>query len=61
MIIARSPLQITLGDGGTDLPSYYREHSGFLIAAAIDKYVYVILHEMFLQQMLVRYSQIEWG
>ena len=41
MIIARSPLRITLGGGGTDLPSYYREHEGFLLAAAIDKYVYV--------------------
>ena len=60
MIIARSPLRITLGGGGTDLPSYYREHGGFLIAAAIDKYVYVTLHETFLKQMLVRYSQIEW-
>ena len=41
MIITRSPLRITLGGGGTDLPSYYREHSGFVISAAIDKYVYV--------------------
>ena len=41
MIITRSPLRITLGGGGTDLPSYYREHGGFLIAAAIDKYVYM--------------------
>ena len=41
MLIARSPLRITLGGGGTDLHSYYREHEGFLIAAAIDKYVYV--------------------
>ena len=38
MIIVRSPLRITLGGGGTDLASYYREHEGFLIAAAIDKY-----------------------
>ena len=44
MIITRSPLRITLGGGGTDLPSYYREHGGFLIAAAIDKYVYVTVH-----------------
>ena len=36
MIIIRSPLRITLGGGGTDLPSYYREHDGFLVAAAID-------------------------
>ena len=41
MIITRSPLRITLGGGGTDLPSYYREHGGFVIAAAIDKYVFV--------------------
>src|SRR5437762_2278284 len=36
MIITRSPLRISLGGGGTDLPSYYREHGGFLVAAAID-------------------------
>ena len=42
MIMTRSPLRISLGGGGTDLPSYYQEHSGFLIAAAIDKYVYIL-------------------
>ena len=47
MIIMRSPLRITLGGGGTDLPSYYREHGGFLIAAAIDKYVYITVHQTF--------------
>ena len=47
MIITRSPLRITLGGGGTDLPSYYREHDGFLIAAAIDKYVYVTVMRPF--------------
>ena len=40
MIITRSPLRVSLGGGGTDLPSYYREHGGLLIVAAIDKYVY---------------------
>ncbi|MCC6805900.1 MAG: galactokinase [Deltaproteobacteria bacterium] len=60
MIIARSPLRVSLGGGGTDLPSYYREHGGFLVAGAIDKYVYVTVHDTFLKQMLVRYSQIEW-
>jgi D-glycero-alpha-D-manno-heptose-7-phosphate kinase len=59
MIIARSPLRISLGGGGTDLPSYYREHGGFLIAAAIDKAVYVTVHRTFLPEMLIRYSQIE--
>jgi len=41
LIIARSPLRISLGGGGTDLPSYYRQHGGFLVAAAITRYVYV--------------------
>ena len=47
MIIVRSPLRITLGGGGTDLPSYYREHEGFLVAAAIDRYVYITIHQTF--------------
>ena len=41
MVLTRSPLRISLGGGGTDLPSYYRKHGGFLISAAIDKYVFV--------------------
>jgi D-glycero-alpha-D-manno-heptose-7-phosphate kinase len=59
LIIGRSPLRVSLGGGGTDLPSYYREHGGFLIAAAIDKYVYVSMQETPIQEMLLRYSQIE--
>lgn len=59
MIIARSPLRISLGGGGTDLPSYYREHHGFVIAAAIDKYVYVTIHEMFAEGILLKYSRME--
>ncbi|HEX4404105.1 MAG TPA: galactokinase [Polyangia bacterium] len=59
MIIGRSPLRISLGGGGTDLPSYYRDHGGFLIAAAITKYVYVSMHETPLPELLLRYSQIE--
>lgn len=59
MIIARSPLRITLGGGGTDLPSYYREHGGFLVAAAIDRYVYITLHTTFVDYLIVKYSQLE--
>src|ERR1041384_2907757 len=59
MIIVRSPLRITLGGGGTDLPSYYRDHEGFLIAAAIDKYVYITLHQTFVQDLIIKYSQLE--
>ena len=59
MIITRSPLRISLGGGGTDLPSYYREHTGFVISAAIDKYVYITLHETFAQEVIVKYSKME--
>jgi D-glycero-alpha-D-manno-heptose-7-phosphate kinase len=59
MIITRSPLRISLGGGGTDLPSYYREHGGFVIAAAVDKYVYITLHQTFNQELIVKYSRLE--
>jgi len=59
MIITRSPLRISLGGGGTDLPSYYEEHSGFLVAAAIDKYVYITIHQTFVDELIVKYSKLE--
>jgi len=59
MIIARSPLRITLGGGGTDLPSYYRDHEGFLVSAAIDKYVYVNVMRPFTSGIYLKYSRLE--
>ncbi len=59
MIITRSPLRISLGGGGTDLPSYYTRHGGFLMAAAVDKYVYITIHETFVQELIIKYSQLE--
>jgi D-glycero-alpha-D-manno-heptose-7-phosphate kinase len=59
MIITRSPLRVSLGGGGTDLPSYYREFGGFLVAAAIDKYVYITLHQTFVADLIVKYSKLE--
>ncbi len=59
MIVARSPLRISLGGGGTDLPSYYEERGGFLISAAIDKYVYITLHQTFDKGYLLKYSKFE--
>ncbi len=59
MIITRSPLRITLGGGGTDLPSYYRDHGGFVISAAIDKYVYVSVIRPFVPGIFLKYSQME--
>jgi D-glycero-alpha-D-manno-heptose-7-phosphate kinase len=59
VIITRSPLRISLGGGGTDLPSYYREHGGFLIAAAIARYVYITLHRTFVDDCIIKYSRME--
>jgi len=59
MIITRSPLRISLGGGGTDLPSYYRQYGGFLIAGAIDKYVYITLHQSFGSEIIIKYSKLE--
>ena len=59
MIIVRSPLRISLGGGGTDLPSYYEENEGFLLTAAINKFVYITMHENFMDEILVKYSKTE--
>lgn len=59
MIIVRSPLRISLGGGGTDLASYYSRHEGFLVAAAIDKYVYVTAHRNFTDEFILKYSKLE--
>lgn len=59
MIITRSPLRITFGGGGTDLPSYYKDHEGFLLSAAIDKYIYVTITKPFSPGIYLKYSNIE--
>jgi D-glycero-alpha-D-manno-heptose-7-phosphate kinase len=59
MLITRSPLRISLGGGGTDLPSYYQDHGGFLVSAAIDKYVWVTLLRPFVRGVYLKYSKIE--
>jgi D-glycero-alpha-D-manno-heptose-7-phosphate kinase len=59
MIITRSPLRVSLGGGGTDLASYYTNHGGFLLAGAIDKYIYITLHETFVEELIIKYSKLE--
>jgi len=60
MIITRTPLRISLGGGGTDLPSYYKKRGhGHLVAAAINKYVYVAATKNFSAEIFLRYSQLE--
>ena len=59
MIITRSPLRVSLGGGGTDLPSYSSQFGGSLIAGAINKYVYVTTNRPFQQEIILKYSNIE--
>ena len=60
MIITRTPFRITLGGGGTDLPSFYREHGGFVLAVAIDKYMYLNVNTPILDDLIrLQYSRTE--
>lgn len=59
MIIARAPLRISIGGGGTDLASYYSRFGGFFISAAIDQYVYLSLHQSFQKNFIIKYSKME--
>lgn len=59
MIFSRAPLRISLGGGGTDLPSYYGEHGGFFVSGAIDKYVYMLTHTTFQRRYRMKYSELE--
>lgn len=57
-IVARAPLRVALGGGGTDLPSYYREHGGFVVSTAIDRHVYIVATTGF--QASYRLKHLEW-
>ena len=59
MIIVRSPLRISIGGGGTDIPSYYEKKESFFISAAINKYVYVTITRPFEKGIYLKYSRIE--
>ena len=60
MIITRTPFRITLGGGGTDLPSFYRAHGGFIVAVAIDKYMFLNVNTPILDDKVrVRYTNSE--
>jgi len=60
MIITRSPLRISLGGGGTDLPSYYSRHGGYVLSAAIDKYLYICVNRPAADDLIrLKYSRYE--
>ena len=59
MIICRTPVRISLGGGGTDLPSYYKKNGGFLVSGAINKYVHICCTKRFENQIRLSYSKTE--
>src|SRR5712671_4234009 len=60
MIVTRTPFRLTLGGGGTDLPSFYRDHGGFILAAAIDKYMFLNVNAPIVDDKIrVRYTASE--
>jgi D-glycero-alpha-D-manno-heptose-7-phosphate kinase len=59
MLITRTPLRVSIGGGGTDLPSFYERHGGFVISAAIQKHVYIAVNETFTDDYFIKYSQME--
>jgi D-glycero-alpha-D-manno-heptose-7-phosphate kinase len=52
-------MRIAFGGGGTDLPSYYEKHGGYVVSAAINKYVYIALNYSFHDELILKYSHIE--
>ncbi|MGD1056232.1 MAG: galactokinase [Solirubrobacteraceae bacterium] len=59
VIFSRAPLRISLGGGGTDLPSYYSQYGGFLVSGAIDKYAYMLTHTTFQRRYRMKYTELE--
>lgn len=59
MIISRAPVRLSMGGGGTDLPYYYEKYGGFLMAAAINKYVYIMVNKRFEETIRLSYSKTE--
>jgi D-glycero-alpha-D-manno-heptose-7-phosphate kinase len=60
MIVTRTPFRVTLGGGGTDLPSYYEKYGGFIFSAGIDKYMYIDVNQPTSDDLIrVKYSESE--
>src|SRR5580693_309873 len=60
MIVTRTPFRVTLGGGGTDLPSYYEKYGGFIFSAGIDKYMFINVNRPSSDDLIrVKYSESE--
>ena len=61
MIITRTPFRVTLGGGGTDLPSYYEKHGGFIFSAGLDKYMFASVNRPMEDDLIrLKYSEAEY-
>ena len=59
MIVSRAPVRFSLGGGGTDLPSYAHRHGGFVVAAAVDKFIFVCVAKRFQGTIRLAYTESE--
>jgi D-glycero-alpha-D-manno-heptose-7-phosphate kinase len=59
LIVSKTPLRLTLGGGGTDLPAYSSEHGGFVVTSAVDKYIYLVVNRRFEEPVRASYSITE--
>lgn len=59
MIISRTPLRISFGGGGSDIPAYYKQHGGAVISTAINKYIYITVNKKFDGKIRASYSKTE--
>ena len=59
MIVSKTPLRISIGGGGSDLPEFYEKMGGFVFSAAITKYIYVAVHNPYDDKITLKYSNIE--
>ena len=59
MIIVRAPLRVSLGGGGTDLPGYFNKNGGFVVSAAIDKFITIVINENLKNRYEIKYSKYE--
>ncbi|MEK6772713.1 MAG: galactokinase [Bdellovibrionota bacterium] len=59
MLIVKAPLRISIGGGGTDLPSYYEHFESTFISAAINKYIYISVHPIFINDIIIKYTELE--
>ena len=59
MIIVKAPLRVSLGGGGTDLPGYFKKNEGFVITAAINKFITIVINENLKNRYEIKYSKYE--